>query len=43
LLDVRDQVTLERTAEMIKGMAARGALPASLRGTTVFHVAARKL
>jgi ubiquinone/menaquinone biosynthesis C-methylase UbiE len=43
LLDVRDQATLERTAETIKGMAARGALPPSLRGTTVFHVAARKL
>jgi ubiquinone/menaquinone biosynthesis C-methylase UbiE len=43
LLDVRDQATLERTAEMIKGMAARGVLPPSLRGTTVFHVAARKL
>jgi 2-polyprenyl-3-methyl-5-hydroxy-6-metoxy-1,4-benzoquinol methylase len=43
LLDVRDQAALERTAETIKGMAARGALPQSLRGTTVFHVAARKL
>jgi SAM-dependent methyltransferase len=43
LLDVRDQPTLERTADMIKGMAARGTLPPSLRGTTVFHVAARKL
>lgn len=43
LLDVSDQRTLERTAETIKGMAARGVLPPSLRGTTVFHVAARKL
>jgi SAM-dependent methyltransferase len=42
-LDVRDQATLERTAENIKALAARGALPPSLRGTTVFHVAARKL
>ncbi|MDB5042082.1 MAG: methylase involved in ubiquinone/menaquinone biosynthesis [Candidatus Eremiobacteraeota bacterium] len=43
LLDVHDQAALERTAEMIKGMGARGTLPLSLRGTTVFHVAARKL
>jgi SAM-dependent methyltransferase len=42
-LDVRDPATLERTAENIKALAARGALPPSLRGTTVFHVAARKL
>jgi SAM-dependent methyltransferase len=43
LLDVRDQATLERTAETIKAMAAAGTLPLCLRGTTVFHVAARKL
>ncbi|GAC1576679.1 MAG: hypothetical protein NVS3B7_09670 [Candidatus Elarobacter sp.] len=43
LLDVSDQATLERTAETIEGMAARGILPPSLRGTTVFHVAAQKL
>ena len=43
LLDVRDQAALERTAERIKEMAAAGTLPACLRGTTVFHIAARKL
>ena len=42
-LDVRDQASLERSARTIKEMGARGVLPPSLRGTTVFHVAARKL
>ncbi len=42
-LDVRDQATLERSAETIKDLATRGELPPTLRGTTVFHVAARKL
>jgi ubiquinone/menaquinone biosynthesis C-methylase UbiE len=42
-LDVRDQATLERSAENIKRLAAQGGLPISLRGTTCFHVAARKL
>jgi hypothetical protein len=42
-LDVRDNATLERSAENIKALAARGGLPLSLRATTVFHVAARKL
>jgi SAM-dependent methyltransferase len=42
-LDMHDQASLERSAQTIKEMGARGALPPSLRGTTVFHVAARKL
>ena len=42
-LDVRDQATLERSAEAIIQMGAQGTLPPTLRGTTVFHVAARKL
>ncbi len=42
-LDVRNRAALERSAENIKALAARGSLPPTLRGTTVFHVAARKL
>ncbi|GAC1658642.1 MAG: hypothetical protein NVS4B13_01980 [Candidatus Elarobacter sp.] len=42
-LDVRDQGTLERTAETIKALSAGGGLPPSLRSTTCFHIAARKL
>ncbi len=42
-LDVRDNATLERSVETIKQLNATGGLPPTLRGTTVFHVAARKL
>jgi SAM-dependent methyltransferase len=42
-LDVRDNAALERSAETIKQLNATGGLPPTLRGTTVFHVAARKL
>ena len=42
-LDVRDEAALERSVETIKQLNATGGLPPTLRGTTVFHVAARKL
>ena len=42
-LDVRTPAALERSAQNIKQLAARRALPPTLCGTTVFHVVARKL